>query len=149
MKLGWVVYESDENWNYLDFYGSSTSQPPPPSNPIDINRDIWIHPTIDNPDFIQRSNMYTYEMVLYPRFRPTNHVGVPPSQFWQDAVDHAANLSLTYTPYLGSSLWYLANYVLGNTDLDATQLLNADMNQDEIVDILDVILLINIVLGNE
>ena len=104
-------------------------------------------------------------MVLYPRWNPINS-----SMPNQDAINNAANLSLTYTPYLDAGLWYkelilgdvnldetlnvldainLAAYLLGNTDLDATQLLNADMNQDEILDVLDVILLVNIVLGNE
>ena len=42
----------------------------------------------------------------------------------------------------------LVSYIIGSTELSDEQLVNADFNIDESIDILDAVLLVNVILGN-
>ena len=142
LKLGWVLYVCDSNWNYLNISGNDGSLV------IDDNLNLGMHPTIDNGNILTNAMTFNYNMILYPYQIAVYNMqltygAMVDSQLLQDEfllgdINEDGNLSIL-------DLTMLMGVIMG--DLDATE--NADMNEDGIVDILDVLLLINIILGNE
>ena len=142
IKLGWVLYYCDADFNPINPWGYST-------NLVVQENDTAIHPYSGIIDQLTTGTISEYEIILYPAFVPIY------------------DTTLTYTPSVESLLHIplsgdvnqddnlnvmdvvqLAAYLLGNQELSEQGLQNADINNDGVVDILDVVALINTILGN-
>ena len=146
LKLGWVLYVCDSNWNYLNISGNDGT------SVIDDNLNIEMHPVIDNSNTLLQSMTYNYNVFLYPYSLPTNdtkltYSTIIESQLLQDELllgDSNLDGSLNVLDVVGT-----VGHIMGVGVLSEAGQIAADSNEDEIIDILDVVLLINIILGNE
>jgi len=148
LKLGWVFYHCDNNWNYTSIHGSGNYV-------IDDNLLQAIYPTTSGGDIIQDPNTFNYNMVLYPYYSPVQNMTLT----YSTALESSLLISSDPSDALGDfnldgsvsvlDLVGMVSYIMGNIGANEQQLLNADINDDEIVDILDVIQLTNIINENQ
>lgn len=158
LKLGWVLYKSNEDWDYVSLNNAGENID---SSDVDVlgqkhNLDLICHAWTDDFDSelgwenldLVNTHSYEHTMILYPNLNPS------PNLKLQYIVDWSAEI------YNGDT--FGSNFNLGDLNfdqvvdiLDLVILVNSimndeyneggDMNQDEILDIIDVISLINLI----
>jgi len=136
LKLGWVLYNSNSEWEYDSIYNSGGS--------VDSNLDLFIslasQITSDTPSF-------EYSMVLYPHYIPDQTLKLNYTNDYEGQVSLYEDFS---TPPISSDdidilvLVETANLIMSDEYQE-----NYDLNSDGILDIFDIILMINIIMGED
>ena len=143
IKLGWVLYYCDADFNPINPWGYIT-------NLVVQENDTAIHPYSGIIDQLTTGTISEYEIILYPTFVPNYDT----TQTYTSSVE-----SLLHIPLSGDvnqddilnvmDVVQLAQHVMGSLQLSGQELANADINSDGLIDVLDVVALVSIILGND
>ena len=125
LKLGWVLYNAEEDW----FYGDIYEHPVGGLGHIDDNLILHIHPTVPSPNELQAYTMLDYNMILYPYHNPIQ------------------DLQLEYLTDVEIQL--LANSSDNNGSGGSSSPISGDINYDGIIDITDLVLLVNLIMDDD
>ena len=144
MKLGWVLYHCDNEWNYLNPWSAGNT------SMISTNLSILQHPTIVSPNEIQQSMIYTYNMVLYPYFNPIQNLTLSYAPEVQSMIEIPLFADINLDGQVDIlDVITLVSILLGNIIPTSQQSVVADINQDSMINLLDVIELMNYVMENQ
>ena len=153
LKLGWVLYKSNEQWDYVSLHnaGEYINTSDATNLGQNHNLDLLCHAWTDDFD-TELVNTHSFEntMILYPNLNPSPNLALEYNIDWSAEI------------YNGNT--FGSNFTLGDLNfdgivdiLDLVTLVNSimndeyneggDMNQDQIVDILDIINLVNVIQG--
>ena len=142
IKLGWVLYYSDSDFNHINPWGYI-------ENLVVQDNDIGIHPYSGVIDQIATGGISEYEIILYPAFNPSLETTLTYTTSVESLLHIPLKGDVNQDDILNAQdVVLLALYVMGSMELSEQELANADINEDGAVDVLDVITLVNTILGN-